>query len=135
MNEIKGMKEAFEKAKVVFLTTYKDGNENSRQMTNFNTDPYTVMWFPTSNNTGKVKDIEKNSKVLLTFPSLVNGEFYEIEGKAEFASEKEVASKWKWWYLYWHPHQRNRFWFPSGTYSPDRVIINITPSLAKLVTK
>jgi len=31
MNEIKGMKEAFEKAKVVFLTTYKDGNENSRQ--------------------------------------------------------------------------------------------------------
>jgi len=78
MNEIKGMKEAFEKAKVVFLTTYKDGKENSRQMTNFNTDPYTVMWFSTYRNTEKVKDIEMNSEVLVTFPSFNEGEFYEI---------------------------------------------------------
>ena len=135
MDEIKGMKEAFEKAKVVFLTTYREGKENSRQMTNFNTDPYALMWFPTSSNTRKVKEIEKNSKVLLTFPSSDNGEFFEIEGKADFASKEEVTNKWKWWYLYWHPHQRNRFWFPAGEYSPDKVIINIQPISAKLVTK
>ncbi len=133
MNEIKGMKEAFEKAKVVFLTTYKDGKENSRQMTNFNTDPYTVMWFSTYRNTEKVKDIEMNSEVLVTFPSFNEGEFYEIACKAEFASEGEVTSKWKWWYLYWHPHQRHRFWFPSGTYNPDRVIINVYPSSVRRV--
>ena len=135
MNEIKGLKEAFEKAKVVFLTTYSDGKENSRQMTNFNTDPYSNLWFPTYRNTEKVVDIEKNPKVLLTFPGSVDGEFYEIEGKAEFASEEVVTSKWKWWYLYWYPHQRNRFWFPDGTYSPDRVIINVHPSSARLVRK
>ena len=54
MNDVKGMKEAFERAMVVFLTTYREGKEINRQMTNFITDPYTVMWFPTSSNTGKV---------------------------------------------------------------------------------
>ena len=135
MNEIKGMKEAFEKAKVVFLTTYRDGKENNRQMTNFNTDPYEVIWFPTSKETKKVEDIEKNPKVLITFPGLTNGEFYEIEGTAGFADKDEVIEKWRWWYLYWHPHQRNRFWFPAGEYSPDKVIINIQPESARLVTK
>jgi len=67
MNEIIGMKEAFEKAKAVFLTTYRDGEENNRQMTNFNTEPYKVIWFPTSSKTKKVEDIKKNPKVLITF--------------------------------------------------------------------
>lgn len=129
------MKEAFEKAKTVFLTTYRDGEENNRQMTNFNTDPYKVIWFPTSSKTKKVEDINKKPKVLITFPSLESGGFYEIEGMAEFASKEEVTNKWKWWYLYWHPHQRDRFWFPGGTYDPDRVIINVHPVSAKLVTK
>jgi general stress protein 26 len=60
MNEIKGMAEAFKEARVVYLTTFRDGEVRSRQMTNLNEDPYRMMWFPTYRDTRKVEDIGKN---------------------------------------------------------------------------
>ncbi len=133
MEKIEGMDEAFNQARVVFLTTFKDGEERSRHMTNFNEDPYQTMWFPTYRDTRKVKDIEKNPKVLITFPSSSKGEYYEIEGEAEFEDDAVTAQKWRWWYLYWHPHQRMRFSFRYMDHSPDRVIINVKPESARVV--
>jgi general stress protein 26 len=91
------------------------------------------MWFPTYRDTRKVEDIEKDPSVLLTFPSSREGEYYEIEGRAEFESEAVTAGKWQWWYLYWHPTQRRRFWFPGKTHYPNRVIINVHPKSARVV--
>ncbi len=133
MNEIAGLKEAFREAKVVFLTTFRDGEEMDRQMTNFNDDPYKRMWFPTNRNTQKVRDIEEDSKVLITFPSSRENEHYEIEGRAEFENDAVTAQKWKWWYLYWHPAQRKRFWLSGSQNNPDRLIINVYPQSARIV--
>ena len=69
-------------------------------MTIFNNDPYRMMWFPTERNTRKVADIEENPKVLITFPSLDEGAYYEIEGRAELEDDSVTAEKWRWWYLY-----------------------------------
>jgi hypothetical protein len=55
MNEIEGMLEDFKKARVVYLTTFSDGEERSRQMTNLNDDPYKVMWFPTYNDVSELE--------------------------------------------------------------------------------
>ncbi len=93
------------------------------------------MWFPTKRDTRKVADIEKNPKVLITFPSLDEGAFYEIEGRAEFEDDSVTAEKWRWWYLYWHPSQRRRFWFPGTRRDQNRLIINVYPQSAKLVKK
>ena len=134
MEKIPGLDDAFKKAKVVFMTTYDGDKENTRQMTNYNDSPYGTIWFPTEKDTKKVKDIEKNNKVLLTFPGSKNGEFYEITGEASFASDQEVLAKWEWWWLYWHPTQKNRFWFPKEK-DDRRVIININPSSAQLIKK
>jgi len=133
MNEIEGMQEAFREAKVVFLTTFRDGKERNRQMTNFNDDPYKRMWFPTYRNTQKVRDIEEDSKVLITFPSLRENEHYEIEGRAEFERDAVTAQKWRWWYLYWHPAQRKRFWFGGSQNNPNRLIINVYPQSVRIV--
>ncbi len=133
MNEIEGLKEAFREAKVVFLTTFRDGKERNRQMTNFNDDPYKRMWFPTYRNTQKVRDIEEDSKVLITFPSSRENEHYEIEGRAEFENDAVTAHKWKWWYLYWHPAQRKRFWLSGSQNNPNRLIINVYPQSARIV--
>jgi len=46
-----------------------------------------------------------------------------------------TAEKWQRWYLYWHPAQRRRFWFPGNTRDPERVIINVLPQSARLVRK
>ena len=133
MNEIAGLKEAFREAKVVFLTTFRDGEEMDRQMTNFNDDPYKRMWFPTYRNTQKVRDIEEDSKVFITFPGSRENEHYEIEGRAEFEDDAVTAQKWKWWYLYWHPAQRKRFWLSGSQDNPDRLIINVYPQSARIV--
>lgn len=135
MKEIEGMREAFKQARVVYMTTFRDGEERSRKMTNMNDDPYEMMWFPTYRDTRKVEDIKINPKVLLTFPSQRENEYYEIEGRAEFESDEVTAEKWLWWYLYWHPHQRNRFWFQREKKDPNRMIVNVYPKLARLVKK
>jgi general stress protein 26 len=136
MNRFEGMLEDFKKAKVVFLTTFSEkGEERSRPMTNLNEDPYGMMWFTTYRDTRKVEDIKKNPRVLITFPSSKEGEFYEIEGRAEFADEEAVEEKWEWWYLYWHPEQKDRFWFERRSRHPERVIINVYPISARIKTQ
>lgn len=134
MEKIPGLEKSFKNAKVVFMTTYDGSKENTRQMTNFNEDLEGIIWFPTERDTKKVKDIAKNNKVLLTFPAEKRGEYFEIEGEASLASEQEVLEKWEWWWLYWHPAQRDRFWFPR-THDERRVIINIKPVESRLVKK
>lgn len=135
MNKITGLQEAFREAKAVYFTTFHEGEERSRLMTNYNNDPYGMIWFPTKRNTRKAGDIEKNPKVLITFPSLDEGAYYEIEGRAEFEDDSVTAEKWRWWYLYWHPSQRQRFWFPATRKDPNRLIINVYPQSARLVRK
>ena len=134
MEKIPGLDDAFKKAKVVFMTTYDGDKENTRQMTNYNDNPYGTFWFPTERDTQKVRDIEKNNKVLLSFPGSEKGEFFEISGEASFASDQEVLQKWEWWWLYWHPTQKNRFWFPHDK-DERRVIINIKPNSSRRVMK
>ena len=134
MDKIPGLDMAFKSAKVIFMTTFDGDRDNTRQMTNYNEDPYGTIWFPTEKDTKKVKDIGKDQRVLLTFPAEEKGEFYEVTGEASFASKEEVLSKWEGGGLYWHPAQRNRFWFPRE-HDERRGIINVKPVSAKLVKK
>lgn len=133
MNEIEGLAESFKEARMVNFTTFREGEERSRQMTNFNEDPYDVIWFPSEKKSRKVEDIKDDPKVLITFPAQKRGEFYEITGRAELADEEAVARQWRWWYLYWHPAQRKRFWNPEGQDTSNKVIINVHPESARLV--
>lgn len=117
------------------MTTFQNGKENTRAMTNFNENPDEMMWFPTERGTQKVKDIEKDSRVILTFPAVEPGSFYEIEGKAEFEKQGIVDQKWQWWWLSWRPHQRDRFFFRRDRSDPNRVIINVYPESVRIVAK
>jgi len=133
MREIEGLAESFKEARMVYLTTFRDGEERSRKMTNFNEDPYGVMWFPSDMKSRKIGDIKEDPKVLITFPARKKGEYYEITGKAELADEEVTSEKWRWWYLYWHPAQERRFWMPGGAWTPERAIIDVHPESARLV--
>ena len=134
MNRIEGLEEAFRGARVVFLSTFDGDTENTRQMTNFNDGPYGEIWFPTEKGTRKVRDIQSNPRVLVTFPALNEGEFYEIEGEAALAGQDLVDRKWRWWYLYWRPSQKRRFWFTPLS-GDRRAIITVKPVKARLVKR
>ena len=131
----KDLNDSFKRARIVFLTTFsEDGTEHSRKMTNVNEDPSTPMWFPTYLNTKKIQELKKNPRVLITFPAEKKGEFYEIEGRAEIETGDKIQDKWFWWYLYWRPSQRNRFWFPQSN-SQNRALIHIKPTSTQLVKR
>jgi general stress protein 26 len=124
----------FKDAKIVFMTTFSaSGEEHSRPMLNLNEDPYEFMWFPTDTDTRKVEDVKANGRVLVTFPAEKSGEYYEVEGKGELADREFVTENWMWWYLYWHPDQKDRFWFPENGNHPERSIIWMYPHSVKLV--
>ena len=83
MQQIEGMPEAFREAKQVFLTTVnKDGEKKTRPMTNYNESPFEKMWFPSFKDTRKVKDIENNSEVIVSFPGEDENKWFKIVGKA-----------------------------------------------------
>jgi hypothetical protein len=65
MREIEGLVESFKEARMVYLTTFRDGEERSRQMTNFNEDPYDVIWFPSDMKSRKVEEIKDERKVMI----------------------------------------------------------------------
>jgi general stress protein 26 len=102
-------------------------------MTNFNKDPYETIWFPTFKDTNKVDDIKKNPKVVVTFPSSKEGEFYEIEGHAVFGDEKTVQERWKWWYLSWLPDPEHQRRITTDAPITNRVIIFVHPTEARTV--
>ena len=134
MNKIKGMREEFKWARLVYFTTFSEnGRKRNRAMTNYNEDPYEMMWFPTFKETKKVEDIKKNPKVLITFPSSKKGEFYEIEGIAKLEDDEVVRDKWKWWYLYWIPDNEFRFRITTDAPITNRAIINVYPQSARTV--
>jgi general stress protein 26 len=118
----------FKKTKVVFMTTFTaSGEEHTRPMLNLNEDPYGSMWFPTDTSTRKVVDLKANPRVIITFPAADHGEYYEIEGRGDLADREFVRENWQWWYLYWHPEQQDRFWFPKKSDHSERSIINVYP--------
>ena len=134
MRKIVGLEEEFKNAKLVFLTTFsEEGRKRNRAMTNYNENPYEMMWFPTFKETRKVRDIKGNPNVLVTFPSSKSGEFYEIEGTAELEEEEKINEKWKWWYLFWLPDKEYRFHITTDAPIINRAIINVYPKSVRKV--
>ena len=132
MEKIEGMKKSFNESKFVyFSTTSKEGEKNTRPMTNFNESPYEVMWFPSYKETKKIHDIRNNSLVTISFPAKEPNTWFQIEAEASEGSWEDVKKKWKWWLLEWIPENEKK---PSLEDNPfrDRSIIWIKPIKAVL---
>jgi len=134
MKQLEGMHEAFKEAKQVFLTTTsKDGETKTRAMTNYNESPYESMWYPSFKDTQKVRDIENNPEVVISFPAEETGKWYKIKGTATLASFDEVQKTWKWWFLEWVPEEeRSKHELRYDNPFTDRSIIWIDPTDATI---
>ncbi len=127
MENIVGMQEAFKESKFVYFTTInKEGEKNSRPMTNFNESPYEPMWFPSFKETKKIYDIRNNPNVVISFPTKEPNTWYKIEGEASEAPWEEVKEKWKWWLLEWVPESERKPLLYDDPFT-DRSIIWVKP--------
>jgi len=136
MNRLPGLEKAFKNAKIVWLTTFNEkGDEVDRQMTNYNEDPYSEMWFPTWTDTRKVRHIKNDPRSYITFPSEEENRFFRIQGITRIADEKTTYKKWKWWYLTWVPGDSGKYGL-TGTHGWDtRTILLFTPEIALKMNK
>ena len=132
MKKLDGIQEAFKTSKQVFLKTMtSEGESHMRPMTNFNESPYEEMWFPSFKDTRKIREIESNHEVVVSFPSSEEGKWYHVVGEARLASWEEVREMWRWWLLEWLPEEDQK---PLRYDDPflDRSIILVEPREASM---
>jgi len=132
MNKLEGMQKAFNESKQVFLTTTnKEGETRRRAMTNYNESPYEPMWFPSFKDTQKIRDIENNPEVIISFHAEATGKWYKVKGHASLAPWEEVKKSWKWWFLEWVPEvERKNHELKYDDPFTDRSIIWVKPKEA-----
>ncbi len=107
------------------LATVKNQKPYSRYMTFFHED--LTIYSPTSLNTHKVEEIEKNPFVHILLGYEGNGyddSYVEIEGKAVISTSYELKEK------FWR--EEFRAWF-SGVDDPNYIVLKIQPSLTQLM--
>lgn len=109
------------------LATIEGNRPNSRYMTFFNDD--LTLYTPTSKETHKTEEIEKNSNVhiLLGYDGKGFGDSYvEIEGTAEIYEDQKMKNE------LWEDEFEH--WF-DGKDDPNYIILKITPSQIRLMNE
>jgi general stress protein 26 len=128
---VKDVKEKIAKVlennKIGTLATIEGNRPNSRYMTFFNDD--LTLYTPTSKETHKTEEIEKNSNVhiLLGYDGKGFGDSYvEIEGTAEIYEDQKMKNE------LWEDEFEH--WF-DGKDDPNYIILKITPSQIRLMNE
>lgn len=99
------------------MTTISPNNEfHSRPMMQqlFDVEKH-ELWFFTGKNTGKVDDIQKDSRVNISFSSPSSGAFVSLYGHARIVDDKVKAE------ALWNPLLHT--WFPQGLEDPNVTLI------------
>ncbi|CAM3766070.1 pyridoxamine 5'-phosphate oxidase family protein [Mesobacillus thioparans] len=112
-------------SKVGTLATVVDNKPHTRYMTFFHED--LTMYTPTSKETYKAEEIEKNDNVhiLLGYEGDGMGDAYiEVQGKAAIRGEQSLKDK------FWN--ERMKKWIESPN-DPDFIILEIKPDSIRLM--
>ncbi len=119
------LKEKLEKVKIAMLTTAEeaDGHLRSRPMYTAQAESTGVLWFFTSDHSGKVNTIQKDSHVNLGYSDPDSDTYVSVSGKAELIKDKAKMSD-----LWSAPMKA---WFPKGIDTPDIALLKITVDSAE----
>ncbi len=104
--------------KMAMLTTQNiDGALHSRPMQSQQMDQEGNFWFFTSDDTGKVEDIEEFPQVNLAFANPDDGSYVSIAGPAELNKDRAKIKE------LWNPSLKA--WFPDGPEQEDIALLKI----------
>jgi len=82
-----------------------------------------VLWFMTSDETGKIDEIEKDPEVLLSFNEPKNNSYVSISGKATVTKDRaKIDELWS---------EFSRIWFPKGKDDPRITLIRVDAEAAE----
>lgn len=105
--------------KIAMLTmTGAEGNLRSRPMATQESKFDGSLWFLTSQQSGKVDEIEHGCHVSLTYVNSEAHAFVALSGHAELTRNREKIHE------LWKP--AHAIWFPQGKDDPDIMVIKVT---------
>lgn len=99
------------------LTTIDGGQLRSRPMSTQEMDDSGDLWFFTSDQTHKVEEIEKDSRVNAAYSKPSDNVYVSISGTAELSKDREKIEE------LWNPVLKA--WFPDGLEDPHLSLLKI----------
>ncbi len=101
----------------MFFTATNEGMHNARPMAVIEVDKNGHIWFFTSIQSAKVKDIEKNSAVHLVFAHPGKDSYLNLNGRASIETDKKsIDDKW---------NPIIKAWFPEGKADPNLCLLKV----------
>lgn len=99
----------------MLVTRAADGQLRSRPMALATAEPSSNLWFVTSNDSGKVDEIEANPEVCVTMQG--GGKFLSLSGRATFSRDRtKIEELW---------NEAWKVWFPEGKNDPSLILIHV----------
>lgn len=103
----------------VVITHAETGSPNARVMEPFKPDDDWTIWMGTSPKSRKVQDIQRNSRITLTYYYPSNTAYVTLQGEAHLVSDLKLRRKY--WNEVWHA------FFPDGPEGNDYTLIAFVP--------
>ncbi|MES2891173.1 MAG: pyridoxamine 5'-phosphate oxidase family protein [Bacteroidota bacterium] len=101
----------------MFYTNISSGDHNTRPMAVIEVDMNGNLWFFTSVQSTKVKDIEKDSGVQLAFAHPGKDSYLDLRGLASIETDrKSIEEKW---------NPIVKAWFPEGKDDPNLCLVKV----------
>lgn len=120
---VKLLKEKIKDVRMAMLTTMdENGNHNARPMSTQELGEQGTIWFLTSADSDKVKEITKNPNVGLSYADPGSELYVSVSGKAKITNDRALIKK------FWNPFYKA--WFESEE-DPNIRVIEIEPSAAE----
>lgn len=114
INKIKELTEGID---FCMLTTIDSGMLRSRPMSTQEFDFDGDLWFFTSDNTHKIEEVEKDSRVNVAYSKPDDNKYLSISGKAEVVKDRAKMEE------LWSPVLKA--WFPKGLDDPHLCLLKI----------
>ena len=120
---IKKLNQLTEGIDFCMLTTIDSGHLRSRPMSTQQFDENGVVWFFTSDESHKVEEIAKDSRVNLAYSNSNDDAYVSVSGRAELSKDRaKIEEMWK---------PIHKAWFPDGMDDPHLALLKVEAEQAE----
>jgi len=118
--------ELLKKYDTAILTTVSpDGSLHSRPMAVQKAEPDMDIWFSTALDSTKVRDLEADPRVGLTFYESAGKGYVSVSGRARLSRDRKRIAE------LWQPSWK--LWFPDGKDDPEITLLVVEPEQAEYI--
>lgn len=114
---VKKLQELIEGIDFCMLTTIDGGHLRSRPMSTQQFEFDGDLWFFTSDNTHKIEEIEKDSRVNASYSKSEDNHFVSVSGRASIVKDRAKMEE------LWNPVLKA--WFPEGLEDPNLCLMRV----------